>query len=206
MLFIDPRRPLLLLVVALASGASAFVPRSPLTRLLHAFDEVFSKPTIFSATLAKKTDALLAAVSEAEQLCTPASEEAVRELFSAIEASFPAPGDLLDDSAKASALAGEWRLRYTVAAFGAPLEGGVQGVQGSVNATGISVDTTGEGVVTTQTFDLGQLRVANDILTPGPLGLEVRLQVAGPFSRRSGDCLWPFFFLYLGILICALLS
>jgi hypothetical protein len=40
-------------------------------------------------------------------------------------------------------------------------------------------------VVTTQTFDLAASRVANDIVTPsGPLGFEVRLQVAGPFQRR----------------------
>ena len=151
-------------------------------------------PNLPSNSLATKTETLLAAIDQALLLGTPESEEAVRVQFKAIEASAPAPVDLLDDPAKAAALHGEWRLRYTVAAFGAPGSGGsaandaspqVRGVQGSINATGIKVDTTGTGVITTQTFDLASSRVANDIVTPnGPLGLEVRLQVAGPYQRR----------------------
>jgi len=154
-------------------------------------------PDQSGSSLATKTDALLAAIDEALLLGTPESEEAVRMQFKAIEASAPAPADLLDDPAKAAALDGEWRLRYTVAAFGAPGSGGssaneaspqARGVQGSINATGIKVDTTGTGVITTQTFDLASSRVANDIVTPdGPLGLEVRLQVAGPYQRRYLD-------------------
>jgi hypothetical protein len=210
-------RSFLLYLVALAPNGLAFAPRSLTERVLHraqqqpreasfldsvqtALNQAFSKPLpnlpgIAGSSLAAKTEALLAAVDEALRLGTPAAEEAVRVQFASIEASAPAPTNLLGVPSQAAALAGVWRLRYTVAAFGAPGSGGEpaegsqpqqrRGVQGSVNATGIKVDTTGVGVVTTQTFDLAASRVANDIVTPsGPLGFEVRLQVAGPFQRR----------------------
>ena len=134
-------------------------------------------------------DALLAAVQEAKSSDREETAEAVLVAFKEIEGKFPAPNNLLDVAALASTLEGEWVLEYTVAEYGAPGSGGGDGSKrgkaGAVNATGINVDTTGEGVRTTQTFDVEGSRVANDIVIPGPLGLEARLRVAGPFTRRS---------------------
>ena len=143
---------------------------------------------------------LLAAVADAKKDGSEAAEERVRTIFKELEAKAPSPPQLLDDPTVAAALDGEWELVYTVAAFGAPGEaarengvssGGAaerRGVGGAVNATGLNVDTTGDGVRTTQTFDVVGGRVANDIVKPILGGAAyTRLQVSGPFSRSPAN-------------------
>jgi hypothetical protein len=146
----------------------------------NVFESFFGQFLKKDPAIAKRS--LLAAIVIAKQDGTEATEEAVRAAFKEVEAVAPTPPDLLDDSS-ALLLDGPWVLQYTIAAFGR-LEGGTQrGIQGAVNATGIAVDTSGVGVRTTQTFDIMNGRVSNDISKTLFDSLEARLQVSGPFKR-----------------------
>jgi hypothetical protein len=145
--------------------------------------------------LAKLAENVIKAVDVAKFEGTDAADDAVLEALENIELAFPTKLDLLSDTSSTGILDGEWDLIYTVAAFGsAGSEGkqdaGKRGVRGAVNATGFAVDTTGEGVRTTQTFDVAAGRVANDIFRPlrSPFGTyETRLQVSGPFSQSPAS-------------------
>lgn len=140
---------------------------------------------------------LLRSIKDAKNDETLEAEERVRGFFTQLEKYAPSDPNLLDDPDAASALDGEWELLYTVAEFGSSGEQSLvdesgdeedrrRGVQGAINGTGIMVDTTGAGVRTTQTFDVGDSRVANDILTPlGFGGLAYNVRVSGPFSRSE---------------------
>lgn len=140
-------------------------------------------------------DELLASVAAAKLDGTEGNEEAVRAAFARVEKAFPAAPNLLDDPTAVNIIDGQWTLDYTVAAFGAAGSGGEdssggserRGVGGAVNATGIVVDTTAAGTITTQTFDVEASRVANDITRIVSLPFvgkrEARLQVSGPFTK-----------------------
>lgn len=147
-------------------------------------------------TKASRTDkaraTLFDAIAVAKLKQSVEAEEAVRVAFSELEQAAPAPLNLLDDPVASKALDGTWLLDYTIAAFSTsedkaspvPIR---RGKQGTVNATGINVDTTAEGVITTQTFDVAQGRIFNNILKPVKfLGKEItsQLQVAGTIRRR----------------------
>eukprot|EP00617_Octactis_speculum_P000513 CAMPEP_0185775414 /NCGR_PEP_ID=MMETSP1174-20130828/81963_1 /TAXON_ID=35687 /ORGANISM="Dictyocha speculum, Strain CCMP1381" /LENGTH=272 /DNA_ID=CAMNT_0028462979 /DNA_START=25 /DNA_END=843 /DNA_ORIENTATION=+ len=136
--------------------------------------------------------ALLDAVVAAKTSPSDSTEDAVRIAFTRVEEVAPAKETLLDDEAAITRLDGEWVLEYTVAAFdvkggdGEEGEENMRGVRGSVNATGITVDTSAAGTRTTQTFDFAAGRVANNIAQPGPFGVgTVQLQVAGSFQRSN---------------------
>mmetsp|Transcript_22456 Transcript_22456/g.46126 ORF Transcript_22456/g.46126 Transcript_22456/m.46126 type:complete len:277 (-) Transcript_22456:189-1019(-) len=136
----------------------------------------------------KMEEDLLKYIDVAKLEQTEIAEDAVFEAIQQIELALPTRPDLLDDASSARILDGEWELVFTVAAFKDEL--GKRGVGGAVNATGIAVDTTGEDVLTTQTFDVSAGRVANDIFRPValPFGtFDARLQVSGPFTKSTAS-------------------
>lgn len=193
--------------VPLGLGAApASSPTEALAGLFRGVQEAVGAVTRGPAVVKAE---LLEAVAAAKDDESEAAEERVRTLFRELEATAPSSPQLLDDPSAAAALDGEWELMYTVAAFGAPGEAAAameaekkestaasalgapsktRGVGGAVNATGLSVDTTGEGTRTTQTFDVQTSRVANDIVKPALGGLaQTRLQVSGPFLRSPAN-------------------
>lgn len=168
----------------------------------------FFSPVKGETSLDAKKIALLNAVSDTEngKSASVETQAAVLKLVRDIELTAPAPADLLSNPTEASKLDGVWYLQYTspsevegqngaedaddaVAWRAVNASEGDSNIptnadgsfkaQGTVSATGITVDTSNRP--TKQTFDVANRLVANDVTLPN----NVRISVNGSFRQSD---------------------
>ena len=91
---------------------------------------------------------------------------AVLAAFEALEASAPAPADLLDTAAGRTLVDGRWKLVATIAAQVGDDDLAASGTGGVVNASGLPIDTRRERKPV-QVVDVAGGRIANEVQTFG---------------------------------------
>ena len=95
-----------------------------------------------------------------------APPSAVLAAFEALEASAPAPADLLDTAAGRTLVDGRWKLVATIAAQVGDADLAASGTGGVVNASGLPIDTRRERKPV-QVVDVAGGRIANEVQTFG---------------------------------------